>query len=85
MVMFCGNEIKVSSDRLSYCLYECNWLERSKVCKNTIITLTEALKQPKELVVGKLYPLNLNTFTSVSCFKKKKMSGLLQLTPFVYF
>lgn len=65
MIMFLGNEIKSSRDRLSYCLFESNWIEQSKSCKKCIIILTEVLKQPQELVIWKLYPLNLKTFTSV--------------------
>ncbi len=65
MVMYLGNEIKLSSDELSHCVYESNWIEQTESCKKCIIILTERLKQPQELIIGKLYPLNLVTFTSV--------------------
>ncbi len=68
MVMYLGNEIQLSSDELSYCLYESNWIEQTQSCKKCITILMERLKRPQELIVGKLYPLNLLTFTSV-CVK----------------
>ncbi len=65
MVMYLGNEIKLSSDEMSQCVYESNWIEQTQKCKKCIIILTERLKRPQELIVGKLYQLNLQTFTSV--------------------
>lgn len=66
IVMYFGNEIKLSSNRLSYCLFESNWTGQSKSYQKTIIILGEVLKQPHQLLISKLYPLNLETFTSVS-------------------
>nr|QGW45393.1 odorant receptor 20 [Bradysia odoriphaga] len=66
MIMYLGNEIKLASDQLSYCLFECNWMDQLTSGKKPIIILTERLKRSQELTVGKLYPLNLQTFTSVA-------------------
>lgn len=66
VVMHYGNKIKISSDRLTYCLFESNWVEQSPSYKKCIIMFLEVLKKPHELLIGKLYPLNLQTFTSVS-------------------
>nr|QGW45392.1 odorant receptor 19 [Bradysia odoriphaga] len=66
MIMYLGNEIKFSSDQLSYRLLESDWIEQSALCKKSIIILTERLKRPQELTVGKLYPMNLSTFTSIA-------------------
>lgn len=68
MVMYLGNEIKVSSNRLSYCLFESTWIVQTRDCKKYMIIMTEVLKKPQELIAGKLYPLNMRTFTSVSLF-----------------
>ncbi|XP_037044050.1 odorant receptor 43a-like [Bradysia coprophila] len=65
MVMYLANEIKLSSDDLSRCLYNSNWIEQTQSCKRCVIILGERFKQPQELVVGKIYPLNLLTFTSI--------------------
>lgn len=65
-VMYLGNEILLYSDRLSYSLFESNWADQSHACKKNIILMTEALKKPHVMIIGKLYPLNLRTFTSVS-------------------
>lgn len=67
MITHFGNEIKLSSDRLSYSLFESDWMEQSNSCQKCIVILAEIVKQPHELVIWKLYPLNLKTFTSVSC------------------
>lgn len=64
--MYLGNELKCYSDRLTYCLFESNWIGQSQLCKKSIIILAEALQQPHELTVGKVYPLNLQTFTKAS-------------------
>jgi len=69
MVMYLGNEIKLFSDRLSYCFFQSNWMDQSSLNKNCIIILAEVLKRPQEMVIAKLYPLDLKTFTSVVTFK----------------
>lgn len=66
MVIYLGNEIKLASGNLSHCLFESNWTKQTHSCKKCITILKERLKRPQELIVGKLYPLNLLTFTSVS-------------------
>lgn len=66
VLLYLGNEITLSTDALSYCLYASNWMEQTQSCKRSIFIVMERLKQPQELIVGKLYPLNLETFTSVS-------------------
>lgn len=65
MLTYIANEIKLQSQRLYYCLFECNWVEQSNSCKKSIIIVAENLKQPHELIIAILYPLNLETFTSV--------------------
>lgn len=72
MVMNFGNEIKISSNRLSYCLFESNWIDQSNENKKRVIILTEILKQPYQLIVCKVYPLDLKSFSAVSFFRKKK-------------
>lgn len=64
--MYMGNDIQLSSDRLSYCLFESNWIDESESYKKYVLILGEALKQHHELIIGKIYPLNLKTFTKVS-------------------
>lgn len=66
MVLYFGNEIRLSSDQLSYCLFESDWTGQSHSCQKIIIILAEFVKQPHQLMVWKLYPLNVDTFTSVS-------------------
>lgn len=64
--MYLGNELKCSSHRLSYCLFESDWIGQSQLCQKSIIILAEALKQLHELIIGKIYPLNLKTFSTAS-------------------
>lgn len=64
-VMFLGNEIKLSTNRLSYCLFECNWMVQSKSIKRTVMIFGELIRQPHQLVVLKIYPVTLETFTRV--------------------
>lgn len=66
VVMYLGNEIELSSNRLSRRLFESKWMEQTEKCKKYLMIVTEVVKQPRELIVGKLYPLNLQTFSYVS-------------------
>lgn len=70
MIMYLGNEIKLSSDQLSHCLFESNWFDQPQKTKKIVFIFGELLKQPHELVVGTLYALNLETFTRVSLTMK---------------
>lgn len=72
MIMYFGNEIKLASDRLSYCLFECDWIEQSQSNKRSIILFGELLYQPHQMVILTLYPLTLETFTRVSLHDKIK-------------
>ncbi|XP_037032261.1 odorant receptor 94a-like [Bradysia coprophila] len=64
LVMYLANEITVASDRLSYCLFESNWIEQTESCKKYVLIMGEVLKQPQQLVIL-IYPMNLETFVKV--------------------
>ncbi|XP_037045318.1 odorant receptor 4-like isoform X2 [Bradysia coprophila] len=65
MITYFGNEIMLSSDCLSYCLFESDWYNQPQSTKKNIIIFGEYLKQPQVFVIGKLYPLTLETFTRI--------------------
>nr|QGW45389.1 odorant receptor 16 [Bradysia odoriphaga] len=65
MITYFGNEIMLSSNRLSYSLFQSDWYNQSQPIKKSIIIFDEYLQQPQMLVSGKLYPLNLETFTRI--------------------
>lgn len=65
VMMYLGNSIKFESDKLSYCLFQCNWIDQSKASRMDIVILGEFLKKPHELVILKLFPMNLVTFATV--------------------
>ncbi|XP_037032673.1 odorant receptor 94a-like [Bradysia coprophila] len=65
MITYFGNEIMLSSNRVSYSLFESDWIEQPQSTKKNIIIFGEYLKQPHVLVIGKLYPLTLETFTRI--------------------
>lgn len=68
MITYFGNEIMLSSGRLSYCLFESDWYNQPQTTQKCIVIFGECLKQPQQIVIGKLYPLTLETFTRVySC------------------
>jgi hypothetical protein len=68
MIMYFGNEIKISSDRLPYCLFQSDWYDQTESSKRSIIIFAELVKHPKELVIGKLYRLTLEAFTKVELY-----------------
>lgn len=55
----------LSSNRLSYSLFESDWTDQPQSTKMCILIFGEYLRQPHELIIGKLYPLTLETFTMV--------------------
>lgn len=65
MLAYFGNEMKELRNTLSYCLFECNWIEQTMICKGNILILMELLNKPREIIIGKLYPLNLETALKV--------------------
>ncbi|XP_037038439.1 odorant receptor 43a-like [Bradysia coprophila] len=65
MITYFGNEIMLSSNRLSYRLFESDWYNQPQSTKKCIIIFGEYLKQPQTVVIGKLYPLTLETFTRI--------------------
>ncbi len=65
MINYFGDEIMLSSTRVLYCLFESDWFEQPQTTIKCIIIFGEYLKQPHEIIIGKLYPLTLETFTRV--------------------
>ncbi|XP_037042354.1 odorant receptor 94b-like [Bradysia coprophila] len=65
MITYFGNEIMLSSNRLSYSLFESNWYNQPHSTKKCVIIFGEYLKQPQAMMIGKLYPLTLETFTRI--------------------
>lgn len=65
MSTFLGNEILLSSDRLSYSFFESNWIDLSQSMKKNVNIFGELLMKPQEMVVSKLYPLTLQTLSRV--------------------
>lgn len=69
ILMYLGNEIKESSTKLMYCLFESDWTCQMKSSKRSMVILAEVLKRHQLIMVAKLYSLSLETFTSVSVVK----------------
>ncbi len=65
LLMYLANEITLESDRLSYCLFESNWIDQPEHTRKCVIIMCEMVKSPQKLVVF-IYPMNLDKFTSVS-------------------
>lgn len=65
MVMYFGNEITLSSDRISYCLFESDWVDQLQSTKKYIIIFGEFMQKPHKLVMIKLYSLTLEIFMRV--------------------
>ncbi|XP_037050342.1 odorant receptor 94a-like [Bradysia coprophila] len=65
MITYFGNEIMLSSGELTYNLFESNWVEQSHATKKCIIIFGEYLKQSHEMLIGKLYPLTLESFVRI--------------------
>lgn len=74
MITYFGNELKLLSGQLLYCLFQSSWYEY-QFCSKSILILGERFKQPVELVILKVYPLTLELFTRV-CMKAEIDQGI---------
>lgn len=74
LICMFGQEVMSEYDQLSHQLYSSNWLaiiaaskrNEPKSCHKILIMFMEMLKHDQQIMIGKVFPLNLRTFTSVS-------------------
>ncbi len=83
-IMYLANEITIESGRLSYCLFESNWIDQSESTKKIVIIFCELIKKPQQLVVF-IYPMNLEKFTSVSRTQNKTTQSCNSLQIYLFF
>lgn len=65
---FLGNEMIFASNDLMNSAYNSSWEVMSIRYRKLLLILMERLKQRSRILVGKLFPLSLDTFTSVNIF-----------------
>ncbi|XP_037024534.1 odorant receptor 94b-like [Bradysia coprophila] len=65
MITYFGNEMMLSSSRRYYSLFESNWFDQPQTTSKCMIIFGEYLKQPHALLIGKLFPLTLETFNRI--------------------
>lgn len=65
VITYYGNEIMLASNRLTHTLFESDWIEQPLSTKKLVVIFGEYLRQPHVLMIGKLYPLTLETFNKV--------------------
>lgn len=63
--MYFGNLIILKSDNLRSSLYQSNWPQQSLKFRRIAMIQFERLRNPTIILVGKLFPLSLDTFSSV--------------------
>ncbi len=63
--MYLASLIKFESNKLSYSLFQSNWTGQSRSARKCILIVGEVLKKPHELVIFKIFPMNLLTFAAV--------------------
>lgn len=62
-----GNEVIFTGSSLSNCAYASEWYSLSLNYRKVLFIFLERLKRTSEILAGKLFPLSLDTFTSVCC------------------
>lgn len=68
-----GQQVMSENEQLMFQLYSSNWLEiidatkrnDPKSCHKILIIFMETLKEDKQIMIGKVFPLIHETFTSV--------------------
>lgn len=68
MLMYFGNEVLLSSEKLLTSVYESNWMDLSMRYRKMALTLMERLKREEEMTIAKIFPLNLKMMTSVTIY-----------------
>lgn len=68
LTMYFGNLIILKSDELRSALYQSNWTQQSLKFRRIAMILFERLRNPTNILVGKLFPLSLDTFSAVILF-----------------
>lgn len=69
-----GQQVMSENEQLLFQLYSTNWLEiidaskrdEPKSCHKVLIIFMEILKEDKQIMIGKVFPLIHETFTAVS-------------------
>lgn len=65
LTMHFGHLIILKSVQLESCLYQSNWTQQSMKFRQIAMILFERFRAPTCILVGKLFPLSLVTFTRV--------------------
>ncbi|XP_037033155.1 putative odorant receptor 71a [Bradysia coprophila] len=65
MITYFGNHILSESERLSYYLFESEWVNQQLSTKKIVLLFAEFLNEPRQLVILKIYPLTLETFKRI--------------------
>lgn len=65
LLMYYGNEITLASEQLMGSVYHSNWMDLSIKYRKIALIFMERLKRPQEMLIGKLFPLNIKSLTSV--------------------
>lgn len=70
---YLGNRIVATSNELSTEMYKSNWIYFTKKQKQIISIFLERTKRTTSIVVGNLFILNLQTFSSVKFLSFKSI------------
>ncbi|XP_015838098.1 odorant receptor Or1 [Tribolium castaneum] len=65
MYTWFGNEVKFKSSKVSYALFECEWIDFSQKVKKDLIFFTIRLQKPVKLSAFNLFYLSLQTFMKI--------------------
>lgn len=84
LTMYFGNLIILKSDDLRTSLYQSNWTQQSMKFRRISMILLERLRNPTIILVGKLFPLSLDTFTAVISLSHVKINKKKSTQIFLY-
>ncbi|XP_044270428.1 odorant receptor Or1-like [Tribolium madens] len=65
MYSWFGNEVKMKSSKVSYALFECEWIDFSQNVKKDLLFFIMRLQKPVELSAFNLFYLTLETFMKI--------------------
>lgn len=61
-----GQSLLDDSNRLANTIFHANWIKQNEKFRKMLVVFTQHTQKPMELLAGKLIPINLTTFVSVS-------------------
>lgn len=84
-ICYFGNLLMEHTKRLTFAIYDCNWVEQDHTFRKSVIIFMERSQRTSIILAGNMIPISLLTFASVRHFKILHIPLSLYLTDIAVF